>query len=105
MATDNNGNDKLSWKQRRFLALLSLPAFGISLAYTVATTYLPRLIHQYSGPATTGILLGMEGIFALFVPILVGALSDSLRTRIGGRMPFILGATVLAVPALVLMHG
>lgn len=102
--TDNgNSNGKLSWEERRFLALLGLPAFGISLAYTAATTYLPVILHQLSGPAVTGIIIGAEGIFALFIPILVGQYSDSMKTRIGGRMPFILAGTALAVPALVAM--
>ena len=98
-----NNNGKLSWKQRRLLILLGLPAFGISLAYTAATTYLPVILSQLSGPALTGMLIGAEGIFALFVPIIVGQWSDSLRTRLGGRMPFILAGTALAVPALVVM--
>lgn len=96
-------NDKLSWKQRRLLALLGLPAFGVGLAYTVVTTYLPVLIERLSGPAVTGILIAGEGLFALFLPVVVGQWSDSLRTRIGGRMPFMLAAAALAVPALVVM--
>ncbi len=80
MADDN----KLNWKQRRFLTLLGVPAFGIALAYTVATTYLPQIIRRFSGPALTGVLFGGEGIFALSGPILVGQYSDSLRTHIRG---------------------
>ena len=99
---DENGG-KLSWKERRFLALLGLPAFSISLAYTVVTTYLPVLLERLSGPAVTGILIGVEGIFALFVPIIVGEWSDSLRTRIGGRMPFIVAGAALAAGALIAM--
>lgn len=94
---------KLSWKQRRFLALLGVPAFGVSLAYTVVTTYLPHLLEQLSGPAVTGVIIGGEGIFALFVPIIVGVWSDSLRTRIGGRLPFMLAGAALAVLALLAM--
>ena len=100
---EENNNGKLSWKERRFLALLGLPAFGISLAYTAATTYLPVILNQISGATVTGIFIGIEGIFALFVPFLVGAWSDSLNTRIGGRMPFILAGAALAVPALIVM--
>lgn len=37
------------------------------------------------------------------LPILVGGWSDRLRTRIGGRLPFILGGAAFAIPALVLM--
>lgn len=96
-------NDKLSWKQRRLLALLGLPAFGVAPAYTVVTTYLPVLIERLSGPAVTGILIAGEGLFALFLPVVVGQWSDSLRTSLGGRMPFMFAAAALAVPALVVM--
>jgi Na+/melibiose symporter-like transporter len=37
------------------------------------------------------------------VPVVVGAWSDRLRTRIGGRLPFVLGATPPLVAALALM--
>ncbi len=95
--------DKLSWEEHRFLAILGLPAFGLALTYTVVSTYLPVLIERLSGPAVTGILLAGEGLFALFVPFVVGQRSGSLRSRIGGRMPFIIAGTALAVAALLLI--
>lgn len=100
-ATVNAG--RLTWSQRRFLALLGLPAFGIALAYTVVTTYLPVLIERLSGPAVTGILIGAEGIFSIVVPLVVGVWSDAVRTRLGQRLPFVLGGATLAVLALVLL--
>lgn len=100
----NGKNAKLSWSQRRFLAVLGLPAFGIALSYTLVTTYLPVIIHQLSGPMLTGVLIGGEGIFALFLAVIVGSWSDSLRRRLGGRMPFVLVGTVLAIVSLVFMH-
>ncbi|MGI9004579.1 MAG: MFS transporter [Pseudonocardia sp.] len=93
----------LSWGQRRFLLVLGLPAFGVALAYTVVSTYLPVLLDRLSGPTVTGILLGVEGLIGLVLPILVGGWSDRLRTRIGGRLPFILAGAVFTIPALVLM--
>jgi Na+/melibiose symporter-like transporter len=39
-----------------------------------------------------GVLIGGEGLLALGLPVLVGAWSDRLRTRIGGRLPFVLVA-------------
>ncbi len=97
------GEDRLSWDQRRFLFVLGLPAFGIALAYTTVTTYVPVLLEQLSGPALVGILIGGEGLLALFVPLLVGGWSDRLRTRLGRRLPFVLGGAALVVPALVLV--
>lgn len=94
---------RLSWGQRRFLLVLGLPAFGIALAYTVVSTYVPVLLQELSGPAVTGILIGGEGLLALFLPVLVGGWSDRLRTRLGGRLPFMIAGAALVVPALVLL--
>lgn len=93
----------LSPQQRRFVVVLGVPAFGIALAYTVVSTYLPVLLERLSGPAITGVLLAAEGLVGLAVPVLVGRWSDRLHTRVGGRLPFILAGAALAVPALVLM--
>lgn len=95
--------ERLSWHQRRFLFALSLPAFGIALAYTLVTTYVPVLLSELSGPGLTGILIGAEGLLALFVPVIAGGWSDSLRSRLGRRTPFILAGTVITVAALVLI--
>ncbi|MGH3518765.1 MAG: MFS transporter [Haloechinothrix sp.] len=97
------GARRLSWEERRFLFILGLPAFGIALAYTLVTTYVPVLINELSGPTITGLLIAGEGLFALFIPVLVGGMSDQLRTRIGGRLPLILIGGVIAVLALILM--
>lgn len=81
------------------LAALGVPAFGIALAYTVATTYLPVLIERLSGPGVTGFVVGCEGVLSLFVPVLIGAWSDAARTR----MPFVEVGAVLAVAGLLVM--
>ena len=65
------------------------------------TTYLPLIIHRLSGPAVTGAMIGAKGALAL--PVLVGRWSDSLRTRLGGRLPFVLAGAALAVTGLLLM--
>ena len=81
------------------LAALGAPAFGISLAYTVATTYLPVLIERLTGPGITGVIVGGEGVLSLLVPVLVGAWSDASRVR----MPFLHAAAVLAAAGMLLM--
>ncbi|RCW46204.1 Na+/melibiose symporter-like transporter [Halopolyspora algeriensis] len=86
-----------------FLAVLGLPAFGIALAYTLVTTYLPVLIERLSGPAITGAMVAGEGVLSLIVPTVVGSWSDATGTRIGGRMPFVLVGAVLAITGLVLI--
>jgi Na+/melibiose symporter-like transporter len=77
-----------------------VPAFGVAFAYTVVGTYLPVLLAELSGPAVTGLLIGGEGVVALVVPVVVGRWSDSTRSGIGRRLPFIIGGAALMVLAL-----
>jgi len=48
-------------------------------------------------------LIGLEGVMALWVPLVVGAWSDSLCTPLGGRLPFLVAATPLVVATLMLL--
>ncbi|HEY7266368.1 MAG TPA: MFS transporter [Solirubrobacterales bacterium] len=86
-----------------FLLLLGLPSLGLALAATTVSTYLPVLLKDISGPAVTGILIGAEGLLALFIPPVVGRRSDTLQTRIGGRMPFLLVGAPLSAAALLFL--
>jgi maltose/moltooligosaccharide transporter len=106
VSTETTGGVRLApltWTQRRFLFSLALPAFGLSLAYTIVTTYGPVLLESVSGPVVTGALIGAEGVLAMFIPLLVGGASDRLHTRWGGRLPFVLAGSVLGVVSLVLL--
>lgn len=94
---------RLTWPQRRLLGLLGFPAFGLAVAYTVVGTYLPLLLNDLSGPAVTGLLIGSEGLLALFIPLLIGSWSEATRSRLGRRLPFILAGSALMIPALVVM--
>jgi MFS family permease len=89
----------VSRTERRFLVLLGLPAFALSLAVTTVSGLLPVLLEAKSGPLVAGALVAMEGVFALVVPPLVGPRSD----RHGRRLPFIAAAGALSTAALVLM--
>lgn len=89
--------------ERRFLLLLGLPALGLALAITTVVTYLPVLIAELTGPALTGVLIGTEGLMALFVPVLVGSRSDRAGGRLGRRKTYLVAAAPLACVALVLM--
>jgi MFS family permease len=77
--------------------LLGLPTFGLALAITAVTTYVPLLARQFTtSTVVIGVVIGAEGAVALVVPVVAGAWSDQLRTRIGGRLPFLIaGAPVL----------
>jgi MFS family permease len=88
----------------RTLAVLGLPTFALALAITTVTTYLPVVASGFAASTVViGLLIGGEGVMALGLPVAVGAWSDRLSTRIGGRLPFVLGAMPLLLPALVLL--
>jgi len=50
-----------------------------------------------------GLIIGGEGLFALFLPLVIGSWSDRLDTRFGKRLPFLIIAAPVAAVALVLM--
>jgi MFS family permease len=83
----------------RLLGPLALPTFSLALAMSVLTTYAPLLLGEATSSASAvGLAVGGEGAFALFLPLLVGALSDRTSSRLGRRLPY----TVFAAPLLVL---
>ena len=90
--------------ERRRLAVLGLPTFGMALAITVVSSYLPVVAADVSSSTTViGLVIGGEGIMALWLPLITGSWSDRLQTPIGRRLPFVLAGTPLMVFGLVLM--
>lgn len=62
------------------------------------------VVADSAGSATViGALIAVQGVLALFLPVVVGARSDRLRTRIGGRLPFVLAGVPVMALALVLL--
>ena len=86
-------------REKRILGLLGLPTFGLALAIGTVTTYGPLLARRFtSSTAVIGLVIAAEGLVALIVPIAAGAWSDQLKTRIGGRLPFLLaGAPAVGI--------
>lgn len=75
------------------IALLGVPAFGLALSTTVVTTYLPVMAKDFTGSTIIiGLIIGTEGLLAMVLPLLFGTWSDQVKSRIGGRLPFVLGA-------------
>lgn len=94
----------LTRDEKRLLAVLGMPTFGLTLAITIVSTYLPKVAQNYTDSTILiGAVVGGEGIMALWVPLVVGPWSDQLRTRLGGRLPFLLFATPPIAAALVAM--
>jgi Na+/melibiose symporter-like transporter len=97
------GNRRLSRRERGFVGVLGVPMLGITLAVTTVSAYLPVLLEELSGPAVIGVLIGLEGLFALILPALIGAWSDRIESPIGRRLPFLLAAAAIATVALLLL--
>jgi MFS family permease len=86
------------------VALLGVPTLALALAVTVVTTYLPVVAKGFVGSTLViGLIVGIEGVIALWLPLLAGAWSDRLRTRLGGRLPFLIGASPLVLAGLAAM--
>ncbi len=94
----------LRGEEKTRLALLALPTFALALAITTVSTYLSEVTRRYTQQTVViGVIIGGEGVMALWVPLIAGAWSDTLRTRIGGRLPFLIAGTVPAAVALALI--
>ena len=94
----------LSRGERRTVALLGVPTFALALAVTAVTTYLPVVAQEFVGSTIViGVIVGLEGLVALWLPLLAGAWSDRLRTPLGGRLPFMLAASPIVAVGLVAM--
>ncbi len=94
----------LRGEEKARLGLLALPTFALALSITMVSTYLSTVTRRYTQQtAVIGAIIGGEGVMALWIPLIAGAWSDTLRTRIGGRLPFVLAGTVPAAIALALI--
>ena len=80
--------------------LLGFGFFGVSILNALYNSYVPIFLQdKFDLPARIiGIFMALDNIAALFIQPTVGPWSDSVRTRIGRRMPFILiGAPISAI--------
>jgi MFS family permease len=94
----------LQRSELRILAILGVPTFALALAITTVSTYLPVLAEDFSDSSIViGLLIGGEGLIALWLPLVVGSWSDRLRTPLGSRLPFLLAATPALVVALAIL--
>lgn len=76
-------------QQRRLIWMLGLGAFGLAWSITTVAAYLPPVLGEFTDSSTLiGLVLAAEGVFAFFVPLLVGPVSDATQTSFGRRRPF-----------------
>ena len=88
----------------RLALLLGVPTFALSQCLAVLSTYLPLLARRFtSSTSIIGLLVGGEGFIAVLLPIWVGRLSDRTASRLGPRLPFLIGAAPVAAIALLLL--
>lgn len=92
---------KLNYK-RTFL--VGLAFLSISAFWQMYDGITPKILTGTFNISETvsGTIMAMDNVLALFLLPFFGSLSDKVNTRIGRRMPFILGGTAMAV---VLMLG
>jgi MFS family permease len=99
-----SADGRLTGSGRRMVTLLGLPTLAFALAATVVTTYVPVAAQPLIGSTVViGAIVGLEGLVALWLPLISGTWSDRLRTPIGGRLPFLLAAAPVLVAGLVML--
>ena len=71
--------------------ILGLGAFGLAWSITTVAAYVPPLLREFTGSSTLiGLVLAAEGLFAIFLPLLVGPMSDATTTSLGRRRPYMI---------------
>ena len=72
--------------------------FLISAFWQAYDSIIPKILTDKFGmsQASSGIIMALDNVLALFMLPLFGALSDKCRSRLGRRTPFILTGTILA---------
>jgi maltose/moltooligosaccharide transporter len=78
----------------KFLLLLGAPSLGLAFAITILTTFLPSVLSKLASPLAIGLILGGEGIFGAFLPILFGSISDRSR-NVTDRFRYLIPAITL----------
>jgi MFS family permease len=95
---------RLQSEEKVALALLALPTFALALSITMVSSYLGEVTRQFTHETIViGAIIGSEGVMALWVPMLAGAWSDRARSRIGGRLPFVVAGALPAAAALAVL--
>lgn len=97
------GSGPLPRAGRGLLVLLGVPALGLTFAVTTVSTYLPVRVASSASPLQIGVLVGGEGLFALFMPTVVGAWTDRSSDRVGHRLRFLGVSAVVMTAALALL--
>lgn len=73
--------------------------FALTLVWTVYNTYMPLILGEFiESRAVRGAIMGLDNLMAVVLIPVIGAWSDRLDTRLGGRLPFlVVGMPVAAM--------
>lgn len=93
---------KLNYK-RTFL--IGLAFLSISAFWQMYDNIIPLILQNsfHIGETVTGAIMAADNVLALFLLPIFGTLSDRVDTRMGKRMPFVVGGTILAVVFMLLL--
>lgn len=87
--------------RRRWL-LLAFGVLGLTTSVTMLVFYLPLVLLEVTGSTLAiGAALGVEGLIALAVPLIVGQASDETWNRLGRRIPYMLAALPAVLAGLI----
>jgi maltose/moltooligosaccharide transporter len=93
---------KLNYRRTFFIGLAFM---SISAFWQIYDSIIPLILkHTFAvGDTAAGVVMALDNVLALFMLPLFGALSDRVDTKLGRRMPFILGGTAVAVLTMLLI--
>lgn len=79
--------------------LIGLAFLSISAFWQMYDNIIPLMLQGTFelGETITGFIMAADNVLALFLLPIFGSISDKVDTRMGKRMPFITGGTILAV--------
>ncbi len=79
--------------------LIGLAFMSICMFWQMYDGVIPLILKDtfHLGDGFAGVIMAFDNVIALFLLPLLGSLSDKCSTRIGRRMPFIIGGTAAAV--------
>jgi MFS family permease len=73
------------------------------LTTVVVQSQIDEVVPKANQGTAIGLAVSLGGLFAMTVPPIIGGLSDRLSTRFGRRRPIMVGATLLALPGLLVL--
>jgi maltose/moltooligosaccharide transporter len=93
---------KLNYKRT---ILVGFAFFSICAFWQLHDSVVPLILKNTFkiGDTVSGVVMALDNILALFMLPLFGMISDRTRTRIGSRMPFIVGGTIVSAVLMILL--